>query len=62
MALREIRRERRREARYTIREFAELLGVSVGTAYKLDREPERMTYEQAVKTAEWLGCDPKDLF
>lgn len=63
MTLKERRAERRQEhPRYTLQEFADLLGVSVGTAYRLDREPERMTYEQACKTAEWLGCDPTDLF
>ena len=63
MTLKDRRAERRREhPRYTLREFAELLGVSVGTAYRLEREPERMTYEQACKTAKWLGCDPTDLF
>ena len=63
MAFREVRDKRKREARkYTLREMCAVLRCSMNTALAYEQDPSRMSYEQAVKVAEWLDCDVKELF
>lgn len=63
MALKELRLERKKEARkYTLHGMAEILGVSVKTYMGYEEEPSKLTYEQALKAASTLLCDPKELF
>lgn len=63
MAMKEIRMQRRRAAvKYTLRELGELLGVGVSQARLYEQAPEKLSYEQAVRVADWLGCKPRELF
>lgn len=61
--LREIRMSKSSKAkRYTVAEAAAVLGVSMPTYRKLERDPKRATIEQAEKLAKYFGCDVEDVF
>lgn len=61
--MKEIRMQRRRAAvKYTLRELGELLGVGISQARLYEQAPEKLSYEQAVRVADWLGCKPSELF
>lgn len=63
MAIRDIRAKRRAEApKYTVSELADVLGVTISTAFRYDLDASKLSYEQAIRVAKWLKCKPSDLF
>ena len=67
MALREIRKHLKKQRRaetfmFTEQDMADLLGVSLNTYRSYEANPSKLTYEQAMKLANALLCDPKELF
>ena len=62
----EIRAKKAREAAarrtYTLAEAARFLGVSARTLREWERNPQRMSIENARRYADYLGCSVEELF
>lgn len=48
--------------KYSVRDIAAHLGVSVNTYYRLENQPDNITRGQARRLADYLGCDMSDIF
>lgn len=48
--------------RYTQQAFAEVLGMSRPTYLRLEKNPERLTHEQAKRLSKYLGVTVDDIF
>lgn len=53
---------KRKASEFTISAVAKLIGVSSPTYRKIEQDPCRLTFNQATKIAEHLGCPVEDLF
>lgn len=61
--LKELREQRKSESkRFTLKECAEVAGVTKPTYMKLEEHPELVTVKQAERLAAHLGCSVEDIF
>lgn len=61
--LRDIRLERREKVpKYTLEECGEVIGVSPAMYYQYERDPQKLSRENARKLAKHLKCKLSDIY